>query len=316
MTPPDPAARLRKASALRALCLRLGHLPTETESRRLRRFEDLVAAPQAAGPDDTEALIAGLRQWWRGGKVAALWDLVARLPHDIVDLDQRLQTLTAAGRLARWRQVQAAIWDCTACAGQARIATNVRQQTEVPHAPVRLLIVSLAPPFRRADSPSVASSATNDPQDQLRLFLEEALRRRWSELENAGMILLHTVKRAIEPADGSQNPPRTVVDICAPRHLAIEIGVLRPTVVVTLGERAYRGLVRALEVLWGPPPRALNLVDPPAAARSEHGAVVPFLDGSLTLFAAPFIRGGEGRSQAQAIVRRAAARAGVVPRGA
>ncbi|MBI2015069.1 MAG: hypothetical protein HYS77_05975, partial [Candidatus Rokubacteria bacterium] len=65
MAPPDVSTTLRKVSALRALCLRLPHLPTPGEQALLRRFEALVAAPETAIDADIEALAAGWRRWWR-----------------------------------------------------------------------------------------------------------------------------------------------------------------------------------------------------------------------------------------------------------
>lgn len=90
MTPHDAATVLRKVSALRALCLRLPHLPTPKEQTLLRRFEILVGAPQTASADDTEALTVGWRQWWREGRHAALRGMAQGLPAGLVERDCRL----------------------------------------------------------------------------------------------------------------------------------------------------------------------------------------------------------------------------------
>ena len=73
MTAPGDAARaLRTSAALRALCLRLPHVPTSSEVALLRRFDALAAGPDAATGDDVEALAAGWRRWWRAGEIGAL----------------------------------------------------------------------------------------------------------------------------------------------------------------------------------------------------------------------------------------------------
>lgn len=55
----DAAAALRKVAVLRALCLRLPHIPTPAERHLLRRFDALVTTPHGASEGDTEALVAG-----------------------------------------------------------------------------------------------------------------------------------------------------------------------------------------------------------------------------------------------------------------
>lgn len=98
MTARDVSATLRKVSALRALCLRLPHLPTPKEQTLLRRFEILVAAPQTASADDTEALAVGWRRWWREGRRAALRGMAQGLPAGLVERDRRLASYADASR--------------------------------------------------------------------------------------------------------------------------------------------------------------------------------------------------------------------------
>jgi hypothetical protein len=98
ITARDVSATLRKVSALRALCLRLPHLPTPKERTLLRRFEILVAAPQTASADDTEALAVGWRQWWREERRAALLGMAQGLPAGLVERDRRLASYADAAR--------------------------------------------------------------------------------------------------------------------------------------------------------------------------------------------------------------------------
>jgi hypothetical protein len=76
----DAAATLRTVSALRALCLRLPHLPTPAEAERLRRFEWLVQRPEAITPGDADALAAGWRRWWRDGRWREIAGMAASVP--------------------------------------------------------------------------------------------------------------------------------------------------------------------------------------------------------------------------------------------
>ena len=98
MASPDAATTLRKVSALRALCLQLPHLPTEAEQTLLLRFQALVGAPHTASEDDTEALAAGWRQWWREGRSDALRAMADGLPAGLVERDRRLASYLAAAR--------------------------------------------------------------------------------------------------------------------------------------------------------------------------------------------------------------------------
>ncbi len=103
MAPRDISSTLQKVSALRALCLRLPHLPTPTEQKLLRRFEILVASPSTASETDTEALAVGWRQWWRDARSEALCAMAERLPAGLVERDRRLASYLSAASLVRGR---------------------------------------------------------------------------------------------------------------------------------------------------------------------------------------------------------------------
>ena len=82
-----------------------------------------------------------------------------------------------------WEVIQERIWSCEACKGHERVQINVRQQTPAPVMPVPLLFVGIAPPDQ--GSPAVrtnAKSATNDPEDNLRKFVEEPAALTWGDL--------------------------------------------------------------------------------------------------------------------------------------
>lgn len=96
----DATLAIRKVSALRALCLRLPHLPTPAETERLRRCESLAASPESATTGDVEALAAGWRRWWRRGEAERLRAMAARVPVDLINSDRRLaQYACASGAL-------------------------------------------------------------------------------------------------------------------------------------------------------------------------------------------------------------------------
>ena len=121
-------------------------------------------------------------------------------------------------RAAPWERVQSKIWDCEKCVTNPRVALKIRQRTISPHMSVALLLVGLAPPHKGGVSVQrVAKSATNDPSDNVRLFVEETLAQPWDKLTGKGLFLIHAVKCAIvRNSEGSQNPPPPVVDCCNP----------------------------------------------------------------------------------------------------
>ena len=103
MIPDDAAARLRQAAALRALCLRLPHVPTPKELQALERFAALVAAPEHATAPDVDALAAGWSSWWREGRMTNLAAMALRVPRELIEGDRRLASYAEAARLAGLR---------------------------------------------------------------------------------------------------------------------------------------------------------------------------------------------------------------------
>jgi uracil-DNA glycosylase len=116
---------------------------------------------------------------------------------------------------------------------------------------VSLLLVGLAPPHEDGVCVrKVAKSATNDPSDNVRSFVEETLAQPWDALTGKGLFLIHAVKCAIVPnAHGSQNPPPPVVGCCNPVGFAPEFQSLRPPHVVTLGDMARRAVLKTPGVI-------------------------------------------------------------------
>jgi hypothetical protein len=96
----DAATAIRKVSALRALCLRLPHVPTPAELSRLQRFGELTVAPESATIRDVEALVAGWRRWWYQAETERLSAMAARVPAALVHDDRRL-ALYACAAVAR-----------------------------------------------------------------------------------------------------------------------------------------------------------------------------------------------------------------------
>jgi uracil-DNA glycosylase len=145
----------------------------------------------------------------------------------------------------RFDDIQAAVWACTRCDGDREVEVRVRQQTPMPPADARLLVVATAPPYQRQISHKMkALSVHTDSKDRLRAFFVRALGQEWDELLRSGLAVLHAVKCAIVPKTAEederqhQNPPRRVVTRCAPPHFAEEFRELNAPVVVTLGVAA------------------------------------------------------------------------------
>ncbi|MBI4270329.1 MAG: hypothetical protein HY615_08345 [Candidatus Rokubacteria bacterium] len=99
MTARDVSSALRKVAALRALCLRLPHLPTPAERERLRRFETLVASPEATTDVDVNALVVGWRRWWLTGRIDLLLAMASHLPAALAERDPRLAGYLQAARM-------------------------------------------------------------------------------------------------------------------------------------------------------------------------------------------------------------------------
>jgi len=96
MTGEEVAARLATVSALRALCLRLPHVPTPTEIAHLKRFDMIVEMPERATERDVDALVAGWSRWWREGRTAALSEMARRVDAALIDSDRRLASFATA----------------------------------------------------------------------------------------------------------------------------------------------------------------------------------------------------------------------------
>jgi uracil-DNA glycosylase len=108
------------------------------------------------------------------------------------------------------------------------------------------MLIGVAPPYVRGiTTKSVAKSATNDDDDNLRKFFVMAtLELSWDALLDRGLFLVHGVKCAIVPKDRHQNPPDDVVDACAPLHIADELKLTMPPRIVVFGGAPYRALVK------------------------------------------------------------------------
>lgn len=181
-----------------------------------------------------------------------------------------------------WQEIQDAICQCNKCEGDPRVECNIRQQTAEPRLPVRLLVIGIAPPYdSKVTGKTKAKSATNDSDDNLRKFIERSLDLRWDELAERGFALIHSVKCAIRPKDRHQNPPLRVVTKCVPPHFAQEFGMLRPSVVMTLGDRPLDAVRKTAGC------RIINLRKGPI--RDIRGKYSAYLDAEpFTLFVSFF----------------------------
>ena len=311
----DAERVVRKVGALRSLCVRLPHLETPAETLLLDRFDVLTSVPDRLTANDRDAVAVGWRRSWRAGETDTVRRMAQRLDGNMVASDRTLATLWVAATAPCWDTAQQGIWRCTMCDADPRVAVNVRQQTESPARPVSLLIVTLAPPFVTSRERSRAASATNDTNDTVRRFIEDTLHAPWAALGDRGVFLLHAVKCAIVPdTHGSQNPPTETVDRCASQHLAAELDLMKPVVLVTMGRMAYRAVVRALEASSNShcPPSRLELTSPPLGAET-NGFLVDQPGQSFRLFASPFIRTPRLEAIAAATLTRAARLAGITP---
>jgi len=216
---------------------------------------------------------------------------------------------------ARWDEIQSKIWDCEACRTHPRVAIKIRQRTLPPKMSVSLLLVGLAPPHEDDVSVrKVAKSATNDPSDNLRGFVEETLAQRWGDLVGKGLFLIHAVKCAIVPnADGSQNPPLRVVDCCNPVGFAPEFQSLRPPRVVTLGDMARRAVLRTPGVIV---PRRVNLTTKLGVLQElwPEGIPCELRDEPFILHPARFPRTALTKTAAASVIRKAAQLAALTER--
>src|SRR5690348_8454053 len=145
-----------------------------------------------------------------------------------------------------WEIIQDGIWACNACKGNCSIELNIRQQTPAPIVPVTLLFVGIAPPDQgHPYTRDKAKSATNDPNDKLRRFIEAAGNLTWDHLIRHGGFLIHAVKCAIiSDVEGFQNPRIEVIDRCSSLWFVHELELLQPARIVTFGGAARRAILK------------------------------------------------------------------------
>jgi uracil-DNA glycosylase len=212
----------------------------------------------------------------------------------------------------QWQAIQERIWACEACKGHARVEINVRQQTPAPTMPIALLFVGIAPPDQ--GSPGIrtaAKSATNDPGDNLRKFIEAAAVSRWDDLIADHAFLIHAVKCAIVPdEEGFQNPPNEVVDRCCPVGFADELLSLRPARIVALGGTARRAVLKHPSVTA---PRGVGVSKTLEKLKEAWPKGIPCKLGSseFTLHPAPFPRTAAAKQNTAVIIREATRLAGL-----
>ena len=211
-------------------------------------------------------------------------------------------------------KIQAAIWECEACRDHERVACNIRQQTDVPVHPVKLLLVGVAPPYDEGvEGKTIARSATNHAEDNLRkLFIRATLSFSWEELLERGLFLILGVKCAITVKDQHQNLPGLVVDECAPPHFVREIGLLRPPRVVVFGKAPYRALLKVPGVKA---PRGLGVSASVAdlVLRTRGGVELQATEWSFRVHVSPFpMERKRPVPLAQDVLREAATLAGLL----
>jgi len=216
-----------------------------------------------------------------------------------------------------WEDIQAKIWACELCSRHERVACNIRQQTQKPDRPVKLLLMGIAPPYvKGVMQKTQAKSATNNADDNLRkLFILETLRLSWNDLLIRGLFLVHSVKCAIIPEDRHQNPPDDVVDVCAPRHFGEELKLIQPPRIVAFGKASYRALLRVLGMTA---PRDLRISKPIATlAEQTRGGVEVQADGwKFRLHVSPFpLAAGRRVPLAIEVLQEAAQLSGILASG-
>lgn len=206
-----------------------------------------------------------------------------------------------------WELVQKEIHDCDACRGEARVARDIRQQTPAPTVRVVLLLVGVAPPYEAdVSARTVANSATSDPEDNLRLFIEDTLAERWDSLVAKGMFFIHAVKCAIVPdTESFQNPPNPVVDRCSPIGFVPEFQLLSPPRVVTLGGAARRAVLQHPAVIV---PSGVSVSRKLSVLQNSWPDGIPcrLEDKPFVLYPAPFPRSAVAKNGARAVIKRAA----------
>lgn len=212
-----------------------------------------------------------------------------------------------------WRGIQDRIWACDLCYSQARVARDIRQQTEAPAQAVKLLLVGMAPPFvAGVTGKTRARGATNHSDDNLRkLFILATLATSWESLFAQGMFLIHSVKCAIPIEDQHQNPPNKVVDACAPPHFAEEIQLIRPERVVAFGKAPYRALLKVPGVR-APSGLGVSTAVATLVERTRGGLEIQAAGWSFSLHVSPFpLERKKPNSLAQEVLKEAVRLAGI-----
>ena len=150
---------------------------------------------------------------------------------------------------------------------------------------------------------TVAKSATNDPGDNLRQFIEAAAALRWDDLIAKGAFLIHAVKCAIVPdEDGFQNPPNDVIDRCCSVGFADELQLLRPARIVALGGAARRAILKHPSVT-APPGVGVSKTFEKLQESWPQGIPCKLGSGEFTLHPAPFPRSAAAKQKAAVLIR-------------
>jgi len=214
-----------------------------------------------------------------------------------------------------WNEVQGRIWCCELCRGHERVACDIRQRTEPPSRSVTLMLIGVAPPHvKDITTKTVANSATNDEDDNLRKrFVEVTLGRSWANLLERGLFLVHGVKCAIVPRDRHQEPPDDVVNVCAPRHLADELALTRPPRIVAFGGAPHRALAKVPGITL-PKDLGMSKRVRELAAKTKGGVDIQARGWTSSLHVSPFpLNGKKPNPVAVEVLREAARLAGLIP---
>ncbi len=201
-----------------------------------------------------------------------------------------------------WQEIQKAIWHCDRCKDFHKVECNIRQQTELHRRSVRLLVVGIAPPYKKSVQEQLpAKSATNDPNDNLRKFIADALELEWSELLDRGLAFIHAVKCAIAPEKaGFENPPIEVIDLCAPYHFGRELQLIEPGRVIAFGKAPVRSILRTHGCSV---PSKIKLSSKLKDIRGEYKGVIR--EKALILHLTYFPRAGNKKKAGEDLVRAA-----------
>jgi uracil-DNA glycosylase len=203
-----------------------------------------------------------------------------------------------------WLAIQARVWSCNACQGHPRVHTNIRQQTQAATRLIRLLFIGVAPPAQGSPATrTTAKSATNDPEDKLRRFIESAAGVAWDDLAAHGTFLIHAVKCPIAPdAGGFQNPPNDVIDRCSQIGSVDELRCFQPACIVAFGGAARRAVLKRPDITA---PSGVGVSKTFADLQKTWPNGIPCMLGTsrVCLHPAPFPRSPAAKKEAAAIIR-------------